>query len=968
MYADKHKSVGQAGASLLQLAGSRDASGSTALGGEDVKSPPKATAKASSSSTDEKASWQKPVPSKEGEPLQGGGSGVFLVGNAEEERHRRQEPAADAPIQRRASYAGSSSVPQKLTSPAREKLESSPKRRYSVPAVLPSVGSLLERVPRTHLKRPREETTPATYDAAIPSGRLSVSAPDAPGSAAEAATDEGIEDAAGEAKEVGGEAGSQEPQARAGGGSLPPKCSSPTAPSSAGARRLFPGRPPQKDSAVWDSGWQSKAGTGVGVVTSRLSPDWRKLGIGAVGRAASLDETRIATDRQNMRVEDAGKPRRASAFVNEVSTLTPIRTEMGRRVSAYEPRHMSKPQPSGHYSDLLAAKKGFSGVSGNAPPRHPSACWLRNPDAAIAEEGGNGDSGLSTASSLFGGCSTPARWPSPREPRPKFARRSSGLAAGLKSTTSLFHVMPAHAAFNASLPQERCDETASLSSTASTRAGDCAGPGEGETSESRRWSVSESTYASPAGEPTKLVPAWGAPMDEETNAELPICEQTAMEVTSGDGGPGRRSSLIAGAGAERPLRSAMRRGATMIVPPVEGSGTEDRAGSDVPQGQGRRWSLLEQSSNPPDQAATGSTVFAPAWGATPEEVVDAQSTSVAKPDPGAMSGSRELRRKALFMGGASADVLGDGMNISASSISGAKPGPDVIAGSRGSRRKGLFMGGAGTGVLGDGIGITASSETGSTTPTCQGSTSNTFVPAWGAAVEETTPQGWGSRDDKPMGTAPGMGSLRNSSGFGGGSDETEDQASPARPSQRRGSLVASSPEQNSDGSGMLSSTPKITSRLFERRLMPTGRPPPQETEVSAHSPLRAMAPPPARRTSCLMSSEAPAIEAASVESMPSLPTEQRRRGSIVGTSTGECVTPGDLRSDRGRMPTSTECAEEPQPRQQQPAVHAEYSAAWVGLKENVADCSDGSSGEIQGGKEWGARGEAQKDEPPLSRW
>ncbi|CAM9682826.1 unnamed protein product [Sphacelaria rigidula] len=958
-FCDKHKSVGQAGASLLQLAGGCDASGSTTLGGEDIKSPPRATAKASSSSTDDKASWRKPALSKEGEGSEVERSGVFLVGNAEEEGHRRQGFAADAPIQRRASYAGSSTLPQKLASPAREKLEPSPKRRCSVPTVLPSVGSLLERVPRTHLKRPREETTPASYDAAIPSGPLSVSAPDAPGSAAETATDKGIEDAIGEAKEVVDEAGVQQPQARAKGGSLPPKCSSPTVPSSAGAKRLFPGRQPQKDRVVWDSGWQGKAGTGVGVITSRIMPDWRKVGLGAVGRAASFDETRMATDRQNMRVENAGQPRRASAFVNEVSTLTPIRTEMGRRVSAYEPRHMSQPQPGGHYSDLLSAKKGFSGVSGNAPPRHPSACWLRNPDAAIAEVGGNGGSEISTANSLFSGCSTPTRWPSPRGPRPKLVRRGSGLTAGLNSTTSLFHVMPAHAAFSASLQHERCDETASLSSTTSTRAGDYAGSGEGEALESRRWPVSESAYAPAASEPTELVPAWGAPMDEETNSELPICEQTAMEVTSGDGGPGRRSSLVTGAGAERPLRPAMRRGATMIVPPVEGSGTEDRAGSDVSQGQGRRWSFPEQSLTPPDQVATGSAGLAPAWGATAGEIADVQSTSVAKPGSDVTIGGRESRRKGLFMGGASADVPGDGIDTPVSSTSGAKPGQDVIAGSRGSRRKGLFMSSAVTDVLGDGRSISASSDTGLNTLTYQGSTSNTFVPAWGAAVEEATQQGWGSQDDKPMITpVSGMGGLRNSSVFGGGSEKTGDQASPTRLSQRRGSLVVSSPEQKPHGPGMLSPTPKITSRLFERRLMPTAPPSPQETGVSAHSPLRAMAPPPSRRTSCLMSPEAPAAEPASVESMPPLPTEQRRRRSIVGAGTGECVTPGELRSDRGRMPTPTECAEETQPRQQQPAVHAEYSAAWVGLKENVADCRDEASGEIQGGKGWGTRGEA----------
>ncbi|CAN0566887.1 unnamed protein product, partial [Ectocarpus sp. 12 AP-2014] len=148
-FCDKHKSVGLAGASLLQLAGGAESSASSpapAGNGQNAGNP-----RPSEGTTPGGGPWIS------GNQTRGGG----LPAGADEQQppasvQQKHAPAAAEPRTRRASFNAPPVAP--IIQPVLPDLKPQHTRRSSMAApLLPSVQSLLDDIPRGGLKRQRDE-------------------------------------------------------------------------------------------------------------------------------------------------------------------------------------------------------------------------------------------------------------------------------------------------------------------------------------------------------------------------------------------------------------------------------------------------------------------------------------------------------------------------------------------------------------------------------------------------------------------------------------------------------------------------------------------------------------------------------------------------------------------------------------------------------------------------------------------
>ena len=395
---DQHKSVGLAGASLLQLA----VSGAYDVATHQPSMSRKGTPPGGSANLSK-------------DPWNSGAEPGFSV--EEPRRNGRPQVAAEA------SESGSGASPPRTRFPepvsgevpSRDvKPEATAERRTvgTGASPLPSLGALLDEIPRTHLKRPREarnrehgtgsvaltlSSAPVTPSSAVTASSSAVTSSksssssnpslttypsqpvlppsplEAPGTTLSMFGD-GIGSCTSKGKGMAKMDGVNHDTdgSKKSGGAMDEGSHCASAPSAvssqhrsaAGAKRLFTG--PQRGSWRWQTagtGWNPQLPLETGFLTRSPTPDWRQAGLSSVGRTASLEEAQAAARRQGLEV-DNGKPRRASAFFTHGSSLPPVVTEMRRRCSALESRRAPIRAP--HYSELLSAQAPLRSVTASA--------------------------------------------------------------------------------------------------------------------------------------------------------------------------------------------------------------------------------------------------------------------------------------------------------------------------------------------------------------------------------------------------------------------------------------------------------------------------------------------------------------------------------------------------------------------------------------------------------------------------
>lgn len=839
--ADKHKSAGLAGASLLQLAGGAVEDAGTAQlprtaavavqppvttspAAHQKHSPVKSTVSSEVTSRSPAERWSEPGGSR---------ADMCLVGdfrsksNVDDGCDNRQDRASPAPVARRASYADPSSVPvsARQQSGQGQAATAVPGRRFTLPTPLPSLGSILEGVPgRGHLKRSHEDAgTPPRKDSGSASGSVTSGGISGIGGCEKPESGTGGGANGGGDGSTAGEAGrpGKRPLASAQTGvdsSVHPI-------SAAGAKRLFPGAG-AKGFEGWGQRRPNISGTDqVGFLTSSLAPDWRKCGLGAMGRAASFDEARATAGRTLMEPQHDGKIRRASAFVNNASSLTPVRTEVGRRDSAFEQRPTPSAPPLSHYSDLLSAAKSFKSVTAcaGAPPRHPFP--RRDPNVDV-EEGRDPATGGTDAFRRQGSASS-SLWRSSKLTKWAVGGGGDGngnvngersgsqalppaMAAMPARGTRMWHVMSADSRFTAGLaaaPNAKTTASSTLSrfawpakTVAQSQQGPAAqaigGGGRGDAaatsgsapedhlaglagvvgagqerhggaaaSQARRWSVLDPSPASTGKESAVLVPAWGAPA-----AESPSREETSSSAISSGRGKPRRGGIFGNGNVDTdedmPLRPSQRRG-SMAAP------------NDTEQ---TRWqSGLNQTSSTSDHAAAaGMPTFAPAWGETMEEGQKGQSP--ARDDKATVSvapgGGSAPRRSGLFGGG---------------SCSGAT---EKVALGRPPPRRGSMVVVSDMGGESQRRRFSVVEQTSPASDQAEGSSATLVEPAWGATMRDAGE----AREKLGCQEAPSSANVSAGSGvlsrrgsmFDCGND-TREEISFGPPPPRRGSMLTLNP-------------------------------------------------------------------------------------------------------------------------------------------------------------------------------
>ncbi len=673
LFLDKHKTVGMAGASLLQLA-------SAAAQGSTVASTAGAGQNAANA----------PAPPPQPEERAAGSSNTRFAGSQEEGGSREQRrlsgptyPAvADAP-RRRATYNEPLASGMEPRVPE-EQQEPASRRRATLSAapLLPSVQSLLEDMPMARLKRQREDGEGGSYDMDVDASSSLLRSPPPPpppqppsaqdparlapavGISGGSGTERGAAAAVGAGD--GREGGTSTPGGAARGDATHGNVSAAaTAAAAAAADTSTHSRPPPKAARLFsrstagggqqDGGWASRqlgwnssqSPATTGYIVSSPAPDWRRVNLASMGRAASFDEARAAASKHglNSGAPDSSKPRRASAFVSHGSALPPKMTEMNRRTSALDPgmRAAAAGRPMPHYSDLLSAKAPSRSLAAfNSYASHAPLVTLGNPDARIEEE--ESDPAFPTAPTSPGNSGTtgPATATT--------AAGAGGEAQGRRPPTvsraaRMFHMMPATAAFAADLGSLHPGETPPLASSSRDEAGG-----------SRRWSVLDPGPSGPGDKEAAFVPAWGAPAEEGDgdegrggggDAATDTSEAGSSRrgaATTGCSGSGNTAAGHAG-GNQQPSSRAPRRGSMMAPPAPTG-----RLAA-----QPRRWpAAADPSDHGRGGSSTTANASAPAWGAPSEEepakdpaAAACQATGVA--DRGVAG--RGGRARALFGGG-----------------------------------------------------------------------------------------------------------------------------------------------------------------------------------------------------------------------------------------------------------------------------------------------------------------------------
>lgn len=690
---DKHKSVGLAGASLLQLASAAAEDSSLTAGtGQNA------------------ASLLPPLPQEEEEAAQGGGNSSPRAGALPESGRAQRglsEPrytaVAEAPNSRASLNAPVAVSMEPLVPDRRDE-----PRRNSMPTpLLPSVQSLLEDIPRSRLKRHREEGGGRSYDMDVdsPSSLLALPTP-----AQEPMRGGASAPGSGDGREGGGGSSSRGTVMESGSrGATAVAGSSAHSRPAAKASRIFHGSSAgnnQQDGGwasrqrIWDPN-QSSNSSSTGYVLASPAPDWRKEGLASLGRAASFDEMRLAANMNGLKAEEASKPRRASAFVVQASTLSPVVTEVGRRVSALVPDRKLAAGRTAHYHELLAASASSRSTTAfNGHPGYSPSVALLNPDARIEEERGGKMAAIGEGGAGAG--------EAPSSRPPTISRAAAGM----------FHVMPATAAYIRGLPPLSPSEAASM--------------GQGGAGDRRRFSLLEqgSTGAAEKDRAGKtFVSAWGAPAEEGDG--------------DGDGG--------ATAAAENTNEASSQRAGTMTGVgggkadggSAEGSQPPGRRGSMTslaPAGrlgaQPRRWPVAGSADH--DRETTAGNESVPAWGAASEEK---PGEAPARPSSFAARGAARSA-KALFGGGGGAGagagdsrsgsgsetervVMSQRSGFSGPGTSAAREGPEGLASGppSGSRRWSV-------------------SEHLAPAPDQRGSSANAFVrPSWGEPTEDRAAEG-----------------------------------------------------------------------------------------------------------------------------------------------------------------------------------------------------------------------------------
>lgn len=672
---EKHKSVGLAGASLLQLAGSAveepfTKSRSPASGTQDSKpSSPERT------SSPELKAEMKPTPSPTNAT-----DNWRETRLSQEQLHSVAENEVDGtppvmvllPTRRRASFA----APRKEVEP-----EPAPKRRFTLPS-LPSLGSILDDVPKSNLKRPRADSGASRSDGQTCHG--SPAPPPAPGGrgspsatrclargAGNSSESDDIPGDGGGSKGVGGNSNSGDSGASPSIRKMPTQesCSDmsdisehpASSKSLAGAKKLFA----EKNFPTWGRGSLDRRGSDqAGYLTTSLSPNWRQSGLGALGRAVSFDEARMAAGRDVVEPPQDAKPRRASAFVVETGILSPVVTEVARRDSAFEPRPTPNRPPITHYSDLLSAGQQFRSITA-APGSVPRHSFPRaNPDAEID------GSERSNARGPFRRARKPSTslWTAPSSS--KWAYQSDSLDecpreshAVPSQAPRLFHVMSPETPFTTGLPVPP-NERSSMPTTQAfglfknmpaprqsesggagrspRRTGAMEGPSTGDHMSPCRLKVEDKPGGlEPKARRWSVLGTSTAPM---SIGDYPAAlgENKSRNEASFGGGVGNMES-------EEPIRPPIQRRGSMVT-----AGQSPEGSARVMFGSRRRaWSSLNQAQTPGDEGKTAPTKYASAWGAPSADSQDGSAASCTETEPPPLSSQRRAgsRCRALFGSG-----------------------------------------------------------------------------------------------------------------------------------------------------------------------------------------------------------------------------------------------------------------------------------------------------------------------------
>ncbi|CAM9555812.1 unnamed protein product, partial [Scytosiphon promiscuus] len=640
-FCDKHKSVGLAGASLLQLASTaaEDSCPSSTTG---VGQSPAHQATESVGQAGVLRNINDINPGVIAFPRDGHGQ----VGVSEP----TFSPPAASPRRRATLHATSaSSVGKPPICDAQE----APRRRASMPVPrLPSLQSLLKEIPRSRLKRHREDSLGDSFgmdgtDLASSPTSLPVQEPrsstgatgfarsghDIVGIFGGSGQDEGSGSGGGGGGGGNGGGGSSgaggsDRRDRGGAGSAAMDVDSrgraPTVgPAPARSRpvnktsRLFAlpsapsgqqdaGRATQKRKA-WDPNPPPAA---TGYVTSSPAPDWRRDGLASVGRAASYDEARAAASRNGLAAQDSSKPRRASAFVAQLSALPPVVTEMHRRDSAFEASAIPPVSSGTSYRDVLSAQAASRSVTAfNAQRRFSTSRMLRDPDTTIEEESGD--------LTPVGSPGKVPPWKSGLFPAP--AASAAGGGGGVARAARTYHIMPATAVFSAGLSARSLGAVPAVAAAAPAEHGGGGGGGR------RRWSVldqaSSGQAEKDAGGLTRFVPAWGAPVDEgkyegEGAAEgLGVFHRRTPTEAAADGGSTGGSGDGDSVGDYQSTN-----------PPRRGSMMAPAARAGRLASPPSRWPAAGPSEHDRGMKATANA-FVPAWGANTEEVPAEEPTA-----------------------------------------------------------------------------------------------------------------------------------------------------------------------------------------------------------------------------------------------------------------------------------------------------------------------------------------------------
>lgn len=715
---DKHKTVGLAGASLLQLAGSK------------AQAPPPSPKKPSSpdmkppvKSGSSPAAKGEISPTRPAASTEEHGDDKMSFGGAVQGDEAPAREARATPTQRRASYA----APQKEVEPAL-----TPKRRFTLPATpLPPLGSILERRPAGGLKRPREDgskcledapaqqhsppprspSTPVDRDSSAPSH-----GPADPGKlvdAEEPSATYGVDPRAGPENDGGrGCPGSSPPAERLPGqDGLSRSCDASGGATasrpSAGAKRLFPGA--WNEFQAWGPGPEGRSGSDqVGYLTKTLAPDWRKSGLESLGRAMSFDEALQAVGRDVLEPPQDGKPRRGSAFCVQAGIHPPVVTEVNRRDSALEPRPTPSRPPISHYSELLSAGQPFRSITAahGGIPVHGQARPRLGADV-------EGEESLAKCSrGPFGHRrSRPGGGPADAPTRNDWGTRSGfadqpmrDASAAPSRASRLFHVMPAETPFTSGLrappgsrqefrfrqdragPREgntgSAEQIASVVGTmhglgaeeqqqTGPASGEGGAPG-GPAPQGRRWSVLDSSVPPPpVAEANNYVLAWGEgaqAQEEETDMTPP-----AASIPPSRGAPSRKPVFAGGgmgqADAEMVPRPPQPRRSSFAAASPE---AEAMAGG-MFRTRRQRWSPLDDVPDARENGASTPATYVAAWGAPASDeqggrglARDEDTAAIARvtdPYPGRSFGAR---RRGLFGAGCAGGGGGVGKGAGAS--------------------------------------------------------------------------------------------------------------------------------------------------------------------------------------------------------------------------------------------------------------------------------------------------------------